>query len=294
MQPKRITDQKALNQRPQTTFSQSTTKLSALQTSFHEVTTNFTSGDFAVMDYPTEDFGAGDFGTMDYVLPDAIDARVFRLIGTKATNGEMSARARSIYQVGKRGLDMSVALVALILVSPVLLVLAVLVKMTSKGPIFFAHRRLGRGGREFHCLKFRTMIANAEERLKRDPQLRQRFEEKFKLEDDPRITPLGSFLRRTSLDELPQLLHVLRGEMSLVGPRPIVVAELSKYSIYAKKLLSVKPGLSGLWQVCGRSDTTYPQRVIMDMHYIDHRSFTLDLRLLLLTVSAVARKSGAC
>jgi lipopolysaccharide/colanic/teichoic acid biosynthesis glycosyltransferase len=138
------------------------------------------------------------------------------------------------------------------------------------------------------------MIANAEERLKRDPQLRQRFEEKFKLEDDPRITPLGSFLRKTSLDELPQLFHVLRGEMSLVGPRPIVEAELAKYSIYAKKLLTVKPGLSGLWQVCGRSDTTYPQRVMMDMQYIDHRSFGLDMRLLLLTVSAVVRKSGAC
>ena len=294
MQPKRIALQKALNQRPETTFAQSTTKLSALPTPFHEVTTNFTSGDFAVMDYPTEDFGPGDFGTMDHVLPDAIDARVFRLIGAKAANGEMSARAHSFYQVGKRGLDMSVALVALLFASPVLLVLAVLVKMSSKGPVFFAHRRLGRDGTEFHCLKFRTMIANAEERLKRDPQLRQRFEEKFKLEDDPRITPLGSFLRRTSLDELPQLIHVLRGEMSLVGPRPIVEDELSKYSIYAKKLLSVKPGLSGLWQVCGRSDTTYPQRVMMDMHYIDHRSFSLDMRLLLLTVSAVVRKSGAC
>ena len=294
MQPKRITVQKALNQRPETTFAQSTTKLSVLQNPFNEVTPTFTSGDFAVMDYPSEDFGAGDFGTMDYVLPDAIDARVFRLIGAKAADGETSSRARSFYQVGKRGLDVSVAFVALILVSPVLLVLAILVKLSSKGPIFFAHRRLGRDGREFHCLKFRTMIANAEERLKRDPQLRQRFEEKFKLEDDPRITPLGSFLRRTSLDELPQLFHVLRGEMSLVGPRPNVEAELSKYSIYAKKLLSVKPGLSGLWQVCGRSDTTYPQRVIMDMHYIDHRSFGLDLRLLLLTVSAVIRKSGAC
>jgi lipopolysaccharide/colanic/teichoic acid biosynthesis glycosyltransferase len=124
--------------------------------------------------------------------------------------------------------------------------------------------------------------------------LLRRFEEKFKLDDDPRITRLGAFLRRTSLDELPQLLHVVSGEMSLVGPRPIIKDELGKYSIYAHKLLSVKPGLSGLWQVCGRSDTTYPQRVLMDMHYIDHRSFKLDLRLLFLTSSAVIRKSGAC
>ncbi len=294
MQPKRITVEKALNQRPQTPFSQSTTNLNAVPPPFHEVTTSFTTGDFAVVDYAAEDFGAADFGSMDYVLPDAIDARVFRLIGARATDGEMPARARSYYQVGKRCVDMSIAFVALILASPLLLVLAILVKITSRGPVFFAHRRLGRDGKEFHCLKFRTMIANAEERLKRDPQLRQRFEEKFKLEDDPRITPLGSFLRKTSLDELPQLFHVLRGEMSLVGPRPIVEAELTKYSIYANKLLTVKPGLSGLWQVCGRSDTTYPQRVMMDMQYIDHRSFGLDMRLLLLTVSAVVRKSGAC
>ena len=130
--------------------------------------------------------------------------------------------------------------------------------------------------------------------LKNDPQLRRRFEEKFKLDDDPRITRLGAFLRRTSLDELPQLLHVFRGEMSLVGPRPIITDELGKYSIYAHKLLGVKPGLSGLWQVCGRSDTTYPQRVLMDMHYIDHRSFKLDCRLLVRTAAAVIRKSGAC
>ncbi len=293
MQPKRITVEKAMNQRPQTTFSQSTTNLNPVPGPFHEVNTSFTTGDFAVVDYAAEDFGAGDFGSMDYVLPDAIDARVFRLIGARTTGGEMPARA-PYYQIGKRGMDMSIALVALLLASPLLLVLAVLVKMSSKGPVFFAHRRLGRNGREFHCLKFRTMIANAEERLKRDPQLRQRFEEKFKLEDDPRITPLGSFLRKTSLDELPQLFHVLTGEMSLVGPRPIVEAELAKYSIYAKKLLTVKPGLSGLWQVCGRSDTTYPQRVMMDMQYIDHRSLGLDMRLMLLTVSAVVRKSGAC
>ena len=159
--------------------------------------------------------------------------------------------------------------------------------------MFFAHRRLGFNGKEFACLKFRTMVADAEEKLNKDPQLRRQFEEKFKLEDDPRITPLGAFLRRTSLDELPQLFHVLRGEMTLVGPRPIVESELSKYSIYANKLLTVKPGLSGLWQVCGRSHTTYPQRVMMDMHYIDHRSLALDARLLLLTASAVIRKSGA-
>jgi lipopolysaccharide/colanic/teichoic acid biosynthesis glycosyltransferase len=279
-----------MNQRPEN-FAQSTTNLSAVQAPFHEVATPFSGPDFAVVDYTAEEFG--DFGSMDYALPDIVDARVLRLTGARAANGDRSSRVRSFYQVGKRALDISVAFVALVLASPLLLVIALLVKISSKGPVFFAHQRLGRDGREFQCLKFRTMIANAEERLKRDPQLRQKFEEKFKLEDDPRITPLGACLRRTSLDELPQLFHVLRGEMSLVGPRPIVEDELSKYSIYAKKLLSVKPGLSGLWQVCGRSDTTYPQRVMMDMHYIDHRCLRLDLRLLLLTASAVVRKSGA-
>jgi lipopolysaccharide/colanic/teichoic acid biosynthesis glycosyltransferase len=294
MQPKRITAQQAHSQRPHTTFAQSSTKLSAVPTSFHEVTTSYTGSDFQATAFDTQEFGATDLSSMDYSLPDAIDARIFRLTGARTATGQSSSGSASMYLVAKRGVDICVSFVLLVLMSPVLLLLAVLVKASSKGPVFFAHRRLGRDGREFYCLKFRTMIDNAEEHLKRDAQLRQRFEEKFKLEDDPRITPLGAFLRRTSLDELPQLLHVLRGEMSLVGPRPIVEAELSKYSIYAKKLLSVKPGLSGLWQVCGRSDTTYPQRVIMDMHYIDHRCLSLDFRLLVLTASAVVRKSGAC
>jgi lipopolysaccharide/colanic/teichoic acid biosynthesis glycosyltransferase len=293
MQPKRITAQQAHNQRPNTTFAQSSTKLSAVPASFHEVTTSYTGGDFSATAFEADEFNAADFGPMDFSLPDAIDARIFHLTGARAATGEATSRTDALYGVAKRSVDISVSFILLLLASPLLLLLAGLVKASSKGPVFFAHKRLGRDGKEFYCLKFRSMIANAEEHLKRDAQLRQRFEEKFKLEDDPRITGLGAFLRRTSLDELPQLLHVLRGEMSLVGPRPIVGDELSKYSIYAKKLLSVKPGLSGLWQVCGRSDTTYPQRVMMDMHYIDHRCLSLDLRLLMLTASAVVRKSGA-
>ncbi len=293
MQPHPIHRSKAVNRQHRTRFAQSTPQLSAVQP-FHESSANFSPRDFTSVDSGRDEFGTSDFTTMDFALPDIMDARVFRLTGARLAGGEASYRPRSFYQIGKRSLDVSVAFVLLLAVSPVLLVLALLVKLSSKGPVFFAHRRLGRDGKEFNCLKFRTMIANAEERLKKDPELRKRFEEKFKLEDDPRITPLGAFLRRTSLDELPQLFHVLSGEMSLVGPRPIVEGELNKYSIYSKKLLSVRPGLSGLWQVCGRSDTTYPQRVMMDMHYIDHRCFSLDLRLLLLTASAVIRKSGAC
>ena len=289
MQPKRITAQNAFRQQSEASFNQAPTHFSSVQTSFRE-SSGFSAREFGVQ----EDFISAEVASIDFAWPEVIDPRVFQVLGARAANGHMSPRARTIYQLSKRALDAGVALVLLLMALPLFLLLAVLVKVTSKGPVFFAHRRLGHNGEEFDCLKFRTMIADAEERLKRDPNLRQQFEEKFKLEDDPRITPLGKFLRRTSLDELPQLLHVLTGEMSLVGPRPIVQNELSKYSIYASKLLSVKPGLSGLWQVCGRSDTTYPQRVMMDMHYIDHRSFTLDLQLLLLTASAVVKKSGAC
>lgn len=288
MQPERITIQKELNQRTETNYKQSAPKLSAVPKPFHDTVTSFSQQDFA-----QEEFVSADFSSMEYALPDLSDAPVFRLISTRAANGNLSDRAQSFYHVCKRVLDIALSVALLILASPLLVVVALVVKLSSQGPIFFAHRRLGRNGKEFDCLKFRTMNVDAEERMKRDPELRRRFEEKFKLEDDPRITSCGAFLRRTSLDELPQLFHVLRGEMSLVGPRPIVRNELSKYSIYGQKLLSVKPGLSGLWQVCGRSHTTYPERVMMDMHYIDHRCLRLDMRLLLLTASAVIRKSGA-
>lgn len=293
MQPKRIEVSQALNQRAEMDFSPTTNQLSAAPAPMREVMTNLAPRESGSRHSPVERFGAGDSAAMDYALPDFLDARVFRLIGSRNGHGGMPADARSRYQVGKRVLDLVGGLILLVLASPLMLAIALLVKMSSSGPVFFAHRRLGRNGEEFQCLKFRTMIVNAEDMLKRDQGLRQQFEERFKLECDPRITPLGAWLRRTSLDELPQLFHVLSGQMSLVGPRPIVRDELKKYSIYASKLVSVKPGLSGLWQVCGRSHTTYPQRVMMDMHYIDHRSFSLDLRLLLLTASAVVRKTGA-
>jgi lipopolysaccharide/colanic/teichoic acid biosynthesis glycosyltransferase len=236
-----------------------------------------------------------EFAAADYdlsVLPDTAVERVLR--GRRSLYSTRPAGQRLAYRATKRGVDVTVSAALLLLTLPVFVVVALLIKATSRGPVFFRHRRLGRGGREFGCLKFRTMVVDAEEQLKRDDLLRHKFEQDFKIKDDPRITRVGRILRKTSLDELPQLWHVLSGGMSLIGPRPIVRPELGKYSIYGNKLLMVKPGLSGLWQVCGRSDTTYPQRVMMDMHYIDHRSLALDIRLLLLTLVAVARKSGAC
>ena len=198
------------------------------------------------------------------------------------------------YKYAKRGMDISVAVAMLVVALPLIAAIIVLIKATSPGPVFFRHRRLGKHGLEFDCLKFRTMVADAEARLKTDPDLQKRFAERFKLHDDPRITVVGRILRRTSLDELPQLLQVLDGTMTLIGPRPIVRDEMSRYSIYADKLLSVKPGLSGLWQTSGRSRTSYRERVHLDMHYIDHRCLLLDLQLLVMTVAAVIRKSGAC
>ena len=235
-----------------------------------------------------------EFAAQDYDLSILPEMALERVLRKRSLYAVRPAGQRLFYRAAKRGVDVTVSATLLLVTLPVFVVVALLIKATSRGPVFFRHKRLGRGGREFGCLKFRTMVVDAEELLKRDDLLRHKFEQDFKIKDDPRITRVGRILRKTSLDELPQLWHVLSGGMSLIGPRPIVRPELGKYSIYGNKLLSVKPGLSGLWQVCGRSDTTYPQRVMMDMHYIDHRSLTLDLRLILLTIVAVARKSGAC
>lgn len=202
-------------------------------------------------------------------------------------------RRRKFYGIAKRGLDISVSLSVFVASVPLIVAIVVLIKMTSSGPVFFLHKRLGKNGVEFDCMKFRTMVSDAEEQMLKNSQMRQQFEEKFKIENDPRITSIGKFLRRTSLDELPQLIQVLQGKMTLIGPRPIVRREAEKYSIYAGKLLTVKPGLSGLWQTSGRSDTTYEERVLLDMRYIDNRCLSMDLQLLVLTAGAVIKKSGA-
>ena len=197
------------------------------------------------------------------------------------------------YEVSKRTLDIVGALIGMLLLSPVLLLVAVAVKTTTTGPVLFKQRRLGRGGQEFWCFKFRTMVANAEDILNTTAHLRVRFQENYKIKDDPRTTPIGAWLRKTSLDELPQLLNILGGAMSFIGPRPIVPPERSKYQEFADKLLSVKPGLGGYWQVYGRSDTTYEQRVQMDMTYINERCLLLDLKLLILTAYVALRRQGA-
>jgi len=185
------------------------------------------------------------------------------------------------------------AAVALVLLAPLIALVALLIKLTSRGPVFHRRRVVGQYGSTFNAFKFRTMVANADDVLVGDPTLRAAFEVKHKLPDDPRVTRVGRILRKYSFDELPQLLNVVRGEMSLVGPRMIAPEELAKYGDRAGKLMSVKPGITGLWQVSGRQTTSYAERVTLDMHYIDHWSLATDLAILCRTLAVVLSAKGA-
>lgn len=209
-----------------------------------------------------------------------------------------SARTASgiIRHAAERGLDIGFALGLAIVFSPVI-VAAVAALGLSRGPIIFKQTRLGYGGREFAVCKFRTMVPNAtevlQELLDRDPAIREQWQRDFKLKDDPRITTIGRFLRKTSLDELPQLWNIIKGDMSLVGPRPIEPFEIVRYGRFAKHYYSQRPGLTGLWQVSGRSDTTYERRVALDAFYAKNRSLGLNLKIILKTVRVVVKGNGA-
>ena len=196
-----------------------------------------------------------------------------------------------------RLIDIAIALVALIFLTPLLLVIALIVLICDPGPVIFQHRRVGQGGKTFGCLKFRSMYVGAEDRLKAilasDPELRAQWERDQKLDRDPRITRIGAVLRVTSLDELPQLINVIRGEMSLVGPRPIVAAEVPRYGRFIQSYYRVRPGLTGLWQVTGRSSTTYRRRVATDVFYARSRSILFDTKILFATIPAVVAGRGS-
>jgi lipopolysaccharide/colanic/teichoic acid biosynthesis glycosyltransferase len=199
------------------------------------------------------------------------------------------------YSIIKRGFDIIASFLGLIVLSPLLLAVAAAIRIESKGKAIYSQRRIGRNGKMFKIYKFRSMVHNADEVLARfTPEQKREFEINFKLEADPRMTKSGMFLRTTSLDELPQLFNILIGNLSVVGPRPIVERELYKYGENAEKLVTVKPGLTGYWQVNGRNDTTYEERVGMDMFYIDNRSFILDLKIFFKTFRVVLSKKGAC
>ncbi len=201
---------------------------------------------------------------------------------------------RKTYDLIKRIVDFVAATFFLLMLLPVFIFIALSVKLTSKGSVLFRQTRLGYRGKKFTCYKFRSMVVDAESLLRRSQNLKERYHEQgFKIKNDPRVTPVGKILRKTSLDELPQLINVLLGDISLIGPRPIVPDELVQYGQFAEKFLSVPPGLSGLWQTSGRSETSYAERVRLDMTYIDTRSLSLDIRLMFRTLSCVIKGAGA-
>lgn len=189
------------------------------------------------------------------------------------------------------------ALLLMVLLAPVMLLIALLVWYHDRGPVLFAHYRIGRNGRPFRCYKFRSMVSDAErvlaDLLATDPAARAEWDRDQKLRSDPRVTPIGMFLRRTSLDELPQLYNIYRGEMAFVGPRPIVVKELDRYGPWKRHYLSVRPGMTGLWQVSGRNDTTYEERVALDRDYVEQHSWVLDTLIVARTLRVIASRRGA-
>ena len=205
--------------------------------------------------------------------------------------------SRPYNRIIKRIFDLTLTIVGGLMISPILLAIALAVAIDNRGHVIFAHKRVGAAGKKFPCYKFQTMIPDAEAKLKEylaeNPEARREWEETFKLTHDPRVTKLGNFLRRTSLDELPQLWNVIRGEMSLVGPRPIVQAEVVRYGKNIREYYMVLPGITGMWQVSGRSDTTYPERVAMDTWYVRNWSVWIDLMYLFKTVKAVFKGKGA-
>ncbi len=198
------------------------------------------------------------------------------------------------YESIKRWLDIVISAAALILLSPVLLISALIVKFTDGGAIFYPHPRVGEGGNEFTCYKFRSMVVNAD-KMKADLAFFNSHDDQrtFKIPDDPRVTPFGRWMRRMSVDELPQLWNVLKGDMSIVGPRPPVVSEVEQYTWDDMQRLAVKPGLTCIWQVSGRSRLPFPEQLKMDLEYIENRSLALDLKLMLLTIPAVVSADGA-
>ena len=196
----------------------------------------------------------------------------------------------------KRTIDIVGSIAALIFLAPLLIIVALLIRFSGDGPILYSQERIGRGGELFHCFKFRTMTMGADEclahLLQNDSAAREEWLTLYKLKRDPRVTKLGRFLRRTSIDELPQLFNVLKGQMSLVGPRPIVLSEIARYRHYFADYLSVKPGITGLWQVSGRNNTTYRRRVALDVVYSRRVSLGMDAWILLLTVRAIIKADG--
>ena len=197
----------------------------------------------------------------------------------------------NLYRLLKKTFDLLFSLLFLIFSFPLFIIISLLIKLSSRGPIFFLQERIGKNNIPFKCIKFRTMYPEAKDIMKnilmKDKKLKKEFEETYKLKNDPRITTIGKFLRETSLDELPQFINVIKGEMSIVGPRPIVKDEKKKYGKNLKKVLSIKPGITGLWQVSGRNNLTYKKRVILDLNYVRNYNLLLDIKILIRTFGVI-------
>jgi exopolysaccharide biosynthesis polyprenyl glycosylphosphotransferase len=236
-------------------------------------------------------------GVQFHIVPDCAHARlptaVLTLLGTIPILTLSRPPQDRIALAVKRAFDVWVSLVALVLASPVMLAIWVLIKLDSPGPVAFKQRRVGQNGRAFTMLKFRSMVVDAEARRHEVESLNEADGPVFKIRGDPRVTRVGAWLRRQSLDEVPQLINVLKGDMSLVGPRPPTPEEVAKYEWPQRRRLSMKPGITCLWQINGRSNVDFREWVDMDLHYIDHWSFWLDLRILLRTIPAVLSRRGA-
>ncbi len=237
--------------------------------------------------------GAGSFDLRDAPRPAPEQQRIHRVRDPLLIASSRRANGRL-----KRAFDIAATLIGLVFLSPVLVTIAVLIVLEGGGPVLFGHARVGRRGAIFSCWKFRTMVRDADAALNHvlatDPVAARLWRETQKLENDPRITRIGAFLRATSLDELPQLFNVLRGEMSLVGPRPVTKRELDeRYARDRRYYLLIRPGLTGLWQVSGRSRVSYRRRIELDQEYVRNWSFSRDLQILMRTVTVVMNREGA-
>ncbi len=201
---------------------------------------------------------------------------------------------KPVYDFVKRFADIICSAIAIILLSPFFIIISIAIKATSKGPVIFVHNRVGKNGKKIGIYKFRSMVMNAEELIEKfTPEQKEEFKKNFKLKNDPRITKIGKVLRKTSLDELPQLFNILKGDLSIVGPRPIMEVETKIYGKYKDMLLSVKPGLTGFWAANGRSDTSYKRRRAMEIYYVKNRSLLFDIKIIFKTVISVFKGEGA-
>lgn len=198
------------------------------------------------------------------------------------------------YLIAKRTVDVLLSLAGIIVAAVPMLIIALVIRLESPGPAIYVHNRIGKNGNNLPLLKFRSMYINADEMLLAfTPEQKEEWEQNFKLDQDPRITRVGKFLRRSSMDELPQLFNILKGELSIVGPRPIITEELERYGSNREKLLSVTPGLTGYWQACARSTCSYEERMEMELYYVDHANFWWDIKIIFATFGAVLRGYGA-